>query len=162
MTLPIRDEKEEVIYFFKKLVFVLYLEIGALTPRIYSEIAAKAEITNTFFHGEKQRQSAELYHKTEQEVSPEVILAPYKLRTGLTLEDIHRAFVEGNWKDKHGAYRFGGPKLVKISEATLKLRDLVDQQAWDEAALLVYKIKKLKTNQGYLINQFDWTDRRRS
>jgi hypothetical protein len=154
-------EKEEVFLIFRKLIFVLYVEIGALRPEIHPELAAKADIRNVFFHGEKQKQAAFLYHQTEFEEDIPKILAPYQEKTGLSLEDIHRAFVEGNWQVKNGGYHFGGPRLVKIAEAALELRDLLEREDWEDAALLVYKIKKLKTNQGFLVNQFEWTERRR-
>lgn len=155
------NEQEEALFFFRKLVFVLYNEIGSLTPSVHAELAAKADIRNSFFHGEKQKQAAELYHLGELETDPAKIILPFRERTGLTLEDVHRAFVEGRWQNRHGAYNFGGPKMVRIAEATLELRRLIESQAWEEAANLVYQIKKMKTNQGIVINQFEWTERRR-
>lgn len=155
------NKKEEALYFFRKLVYVIYLEIGSLTPEIHSVIAEKADITNGFFHGEKQRQSAALYHQVEAEVDTAKILAPFIKRTGLTLEDIYQAFDEGSWQNKFGKYNFGGPKWVKIAELALQLRKFIDGGSWDEASNLIYDIKKLKTNQGFLVNQFEWSDRRR-
>jgi hypothetical protein len=155
------DDREEAFYFFRKLVFVLYMEVGALHPGIHAELAGKADIRNSFFHGEKQKQAADLYHQIEQEEDPARIVLPFRERTGLTLEDVHRAFVEGNWQDKHNSYHFGGPKMVKIAAAALELRDLIEKADWQAASILVYQIKKLKTNQGFLVNQFDWSERRR-
>jgi hypothetical protein len=155
------DERQQTIYIFRKLVYVLYLEIGALQPRIHPEIAEKADIKGGFFQGERARQAAELYLQTETEQAPAAILDPYQIRTGLTLEDIHRAFVEGDWKNRFGSYNFGGPKWVKIAEITLQLRALIEQDAWEDAAFLIHEIKGLKTNQGYLINAFERTERRR-
>ncbi len=156
------DDREEALYFFRKLVFLLYLEIGALTPGIHKELAEKADIRNQFFRGEKRAQAAELYQQIEQETDTAKIVAPFRERTGLTLEDIRRAFAEGQWQNKHGAYNLGGPKWLKIADATLALRERIDQQDWEGAAGQVYQIKKLRTNQGYLVNQFDWTERRRT
>ncbi len=156
------NEQEEALFFFRKLIFVLYLEIGALQPEIHAEIAAKADIRHGYFQGEKQKQASELYHITEQEVDPTKIVAPYIERTGLTLEDIQRAFNEGKWQERYGGYHFGGPKLIKLTEATLALREYIVQQNWEEAAMQVYAIKRMKTNQGFVINQFEWTERRRS
>jgi hypothetical protein len=156
------QEKREAYYFYRKLMYALYVEIGALQPNNHPEIAAKADITNAFFRGEKQKQSAELYGLIENEVDLEKIEAPFRERTRLTLEDIHRAFAEGNWQGKRGIYYFGGPKWVKIAEATLTLRRFIENEEWEDAAFQVFKIKKLKTNQGNLINLFEWSDRRRT
>jgi hypothetical protein len=155
------DERQQIFYIFRKLVYVLYQEIGALQPKIHPEIAQKADIKGGFFQGERERMAAELYLQIESEHDPEKIIAPFQMRTGLTLEDIHRAFVEGDWKNRFGSFNFGGPKWVKIAEVTLQLRTLIEQQAWEDAAVLIHEIKGLKNNQGYLINAFERTERRR-
>lgn len=155
------DEKEEALYFFRKIVYTLYLEIGALQEKIHPRIAAKADLRNAFFQGEKERQAARLYLQTEQETDPAKIIEPYKERTGLTLEDVHTAFVEGDWRNKFGGYNIGGPKWARISELAAELRRCIEQEDWDCAAVAIYDIKKAKTNQGYLIHQFDRVERRR-
>ncbi|NLG96654.1 MAG: hypothetical protein GX491_04760 [Chloroflexi bacterium] len=155
------DEREEALFFFRKIVYTLYLEIGGLQEKVHPGIAAKADLTNAFFQGEKERQAAMLYLQTEHETDPEKIIAPYKERTGLTLEDIHTAFVEGDWRNKFGGYNIGGPKWVRISELAAELRRCIEQEDWESAAAVIYDIKKAKTNQGYLIHQFDRLERRR-
>jgi len=155
------NSQEEALYFYRKLIYVLYLEIGVLTPQIHSGTAAKADITNGFFHGEKQKQAAGLYHQVEAETDTNKIIAPFIERTGLTIEDILQAFQEGNWRNKFGAYHFGGPRWVKIAEAALELKKRIDQEDWEQATELVFDIKRMKTNQGFLVNQFEWTERRR-
>jgi hypothetical protein len=154
------NQSDEAIFFFRKLIFLLYLEIGSLQPKIHKELAARADIKNGFFHGEKQPMAAEIYHRIETETEPQKIIAPFKERTGLSLEDICRAFAEGDWRNKFGGYNAGGPKWSKIADITLALQHQIEQQNWDEAGLLVFQMKRLKTNQGLLINQFDWTERR--
>ena len=156
------NTQEEALYFFRKMVFAIYLEIGALQPRIHPEIAARADITNQFFQGEKQRQATALYHQVEKETDPNKILAPFIERTAISLEDVHRAFVEGNWRNKFGAFNSGGPKWARITEVALDLRRLIEQQDWEAASEQVYEIKKLKTNHGFLVHIFEWTERRRS
>jgi len=156
------DVQEQSYYFFRKLVYVLYKEIGALQPRVHPQLASKALITSPYFQGERERQAAELYLQIEHETDLGSIVAGFEQRTGLTLDDIHRAFVDGDWRNKFGAYNFGGPKWVRIAEAALELRASIAQEDWDRAAGLVQDIKSLKTNQGYLVNMFEWTERRRS
>lgn len=156
------NQREEALYFFRKLVYVIYLEIASLTAEIHPKIAAKADITNGFFHGEKQKQAASLYYQVEAEVDPGKILAPFIERTGLTLEDTYQAFTEGSWQNKFGKHNFGGPKWARINEAALRLRDLIETQAWEDASFLIFDIKRMKTNQGSLVNQFEWSERRRN
>jgi hypothetical protein len=154
------DDKETALYFFRKLVYVLYLEIGSLTPRIHKQLAAKAYIKNAFFNREKEKQAAELYRFTETEETPAVITAPYIERTGLTLEDLERVFREGNWRNKFGGYTFGGPRWAHIAQVTLELRKLIDQGEWEKTVDIIYEIKKMKSNQTYLISHFERGDRR--
>jgi hypothetical protein len=154
-------DNELALYIFRKMVYLLYLEIGSLQPWIHPQLARKAKLKTAFFQREKERQAASLYHQTETETDPEKILEPYAERTGLTLNDVHRAFVEGDWRNKHGAYNFGGPRWAKVAELALELRKDIeagDEQATEET---IHEIKSLKTNQGYLINQFERTERRR-
>jgi hypothetical protein len=155
------NTQESAFYIFRKLVYLLYLEIGALQHRVHPELASKARLDTAFFQREKERQAAELYHMTETSTNTAEILAPYAERTGLTLEDVHRAFLEGDWRNKFGGNNFGGPKWLKIAEGTLALREQIDRENWEEVEMVLHGIKGLKTNQGYLINQFERTERRR-
>ncbi len=154
------DNRETALYLFRRLVYVLYLEIGALQPENHRAIARKARLNTSFFQRDKERQALAMFQQTEDETDPAKILAPYEERTGLTLEDIHRAFAEGEWRNKFGGYNFGGPKWERIAEVTLELRRLIDQGDWEETADLAYEIKGLKNNHGYLINQFERVERR--
>lgn len=155
------DDREVALYFFRKLVFALYLEVGELRPKIHPEMAAKAQLNTAFFERDKERQAAALYHQVESETLPERIAGPFEERTGLSLEDIYRVFIEGDWQNKFGRYTFGGPRWAQIAEAAITLRRLIDEERWEETAGLVLEIKGLKTNQGYLINQFERTERHR-
>lgn len=155
------EAHETEFYFFRKLVYLLYLEIGALQPRVHPELAEKAKLNTAFFQREKESQAARLYRETETKTDTAAILAPYEERTGLSLHDVYRVFLEGDWTNKFGAYNFGGPKWLKIAEVTVKLRDLIDAQDWAQAGELLYEIKALKTNQGYLVSQFERTNRQR-
>lgn len=154
------DERETGLFIYRKLVYLLYLEIGALNPRIHREIAKKAHLKSAFFQREKERQAAALYRDTEQETDLDKIAAPYIERTGLTLDDIQRAFAEGDWRNKFGAYNFGGPKWERIASLALDLRQALAQNETEKIAGLVQAIKGLKTNQGYLVNQFERSERR--
>lgn len=155
------DQRETALYFFRKLVYLLYLEIGSLQPDVHPQIAAKARLNTAYFEREKERQALALYHEIEQVADPAVILSPFVERTGLTLEDVARAFAEGDWRNRHGGFTSGGPRWARIAALTVDLRQAIDQANWEEVDGLLYEIKGLKTNQGYLVNQFERTERRR-
>jgi hypothetical protein len=155
------DEKTTALYFFRKLVYVCYLEIGSLQHRNHPQLATKALLKTAFFEREKEKQAAALYRLTENEESTVAILTPYIERTGLTLEDVARAFREGDWRNKFGGYTFGGPRWANIAEATLQLRQLIDQGEWEKTVDIIFEIKKMKSNQTYLVNHFERGDRRR-
>jgi len=155
------DERETALYFFRKMLYLLYLEVGALQPRVHPKLAEKARLNTAFFQRDKERQAAALYQEIEHEMDPEKIQMPFEERTGLSLEDVCQAFTEGDWRNKYGAYNFGGPKWQKIAEAALALRQVIEQADWVKTSELLHEIKGLKTNRGYLINQFERTERRR-
>jgi hypothetical protein len=155
------DEKATVLYFYRKLVYVLYLEIGALQHRVHPQLATKARLKTAFFEREKEKQAVELYQLTENEENPAKIVEPYEERTGLSLVDVHRAFVEGDWRNKFSQYTFGGPRWARVAEVTLELGRLIEQNDWEKATELVFEIKKLKTNHGFLVSYFERGDRRR-
>lgn len=155
------EEHATALYVFRKLVYVLYLEIGSLRTNIHPGIAKKAHMKTAFFEREKERQALDLYRQIENETNVEKILIPFIDRTGLKLEDIHRAFVEGNWKNKFGGYNFGGPKWAKIAEVAVAMQKSLEQNDWAAVDELVQEVKGLKTNQGFLVSQFERTDRRR-
>jgi len=155
------DEKETALYFYRKMVYVVYLEVGAFQASFHPELAQKAKIKTAFFERERERQAAALYDLSVDETDPEKILAPYVERTGLTLEDVERLFREGNWRNKFGGYSSGGPRWARIAQVTLELKDFITKADWAGASELVYDIKKLKTNQVLLIQLFERGDRRR-
>lgn len=153
------DPQEEALLYFRKLLFLLYREIGALQPQIHAELAAKAKRTNWFFTGGRKKVALDLYRKSEREATVQNILLPYVERTGLTLEDLRRAFAEGNWSNRYGGHWMGGPKWAHITEKTIELKELIDHQDWDRFPDLALDVRGLKDNQGYLIEKFDQTER---
>lgn len=155
------DDREKALNVFRRLVYVLYLEIGALQPAIHPRIAKKARLNTSFFQGDKAHQASDLYFQVEQETDAAKIVAPFEERTGLTLEDIFIAFEEGDWRNKHGAFNFGGPKWARIAESAVALYRQIEQANWEEAAIAVHTVMRLKNNQGYLVNQLERIDRRR-
>lgn len=155
------ETRETALYVYRKLIYLLYLEIGSLQPRVHPGLAKKAHLKTAFFEREKERQALTLYQSIEHETDLSKILAPFVERTGLDLEDVNRAFVEGDWRNKYGSYTTGGPRWMRIANVTLQLRQAIETEDWEKAAELLQEIKALKTNQGYLIHQFERTEHRR-
>jgi hypothetical protein len=155
------DDREKALNILRRLVYVLYLEIGALQPANHPKIAQKAKMNTSYFQGDKANQASNMYFQVENETDPAKIVAPFEERTGLTLEDVSIAFQEGDWRNKHGAFNFGGPKWARIGEAAVELYRQIELSDWDEAAVVVHKVMGLKNNQGYLVNQLERIDRRR-
>jgi len=156
---PENPQHELALFFYRKLLFALYAEIGALQPHHHEEIARKADLTHGFFQREREKQAGQIYHRTVHLTDPAAIEEPYRDRTGLSLEDVHQAFAEGNWKNKFQAYSLGGPRWAGIAEKTLELRDVIQRGDWDRVQTLTLEIKGMKHNQGYLVDLFDRTER---
>ncbi len=152
------DTNQKALYYFRKLVYCLYREIGVLLPRNHREIAAKARLDSGFFKGERKKQASALYHLTEDEENTGVILKPYEERTGLLLEDIHRAFAEGDWRNSCGSYSFGGPKWASIAKKVLELRRVIDNQDWGTVDSLIREIDTLEHNTGLITEKFGQTE----
>ena len=153
------NEREKAFFFFRKLVFCVYSEIGALKPETHPELAGRAALTSAYFRGERKKQAAALYQQIAELEDTAGIIAPYQERTGLSLEEVRRAFKEGKWQNKFGGFNFGGPKWARIAEITLELQRAIEEEDWEKATDLSYEIKGLKTNFGLLIHEFDRTDR---
>src|SRR5262245_40510534 len=68
------DDRESALYIFRMLVYVLYLEIGALQPRIHPAVAQKARLDTAFFQRDKEREAASMYHQAEKETDPAKIV----------------------------------------------------------------------------------------
>lgn len=153
------DQKERALYFFRKMVYCIYTEIGSLQASVHPELMEKAKSNTPFFHGDRKKQTALIYLEIEQEQKTNRILSPFKQRTGLSLQDVQRAFSEGNWQNRFHQYTFGGPRWVAITEKTVQLKELIDEENWEKADELTYEIKGLKTNFNYLIEEFEKTER---
>ena len=149
--------RDGALYYFRHLVYCLYREIGVLRSSNHAEVAKKAWLKSGFFTGDRKRQAGDLYCMTRLENRSEAILRPYKTRTGLTLEDIFRAFDEGNWQ-QGGHFVFGGPKWAKIAENTMALRDAIDSENWTTAKNLILEIRTLEHNNALVVTKFKDAD----
>jgi hypothetical protein len=139
---------------FKKATSFLNREIGILEPKNHHEVNDRRSNEFDFFGKRRKSLARELYHKTKQENNPHAVIAPYERKTGLSLEDIHRAFDEGDWRAPGGKVHYGGPKWAAIAATTIKLRDALlasdEEAAWKHTQ----RLEELEHNNGPLVNKF--------
>lgn len=143
----------EVTDCFRRLVSLLYREIGVLKPQNHGDIAAKAKLSEPFFK-DRKREAKRIYQETRYEERPQVILAAYQAHTGLTLEDIYEAFDRGKWATASGRIAFGGPKWATIAKVTLDLRDAIASHDQECQSNLIAKIDVLEHNNGRIVEKF--------
>jgi len=107
-----------------------------------------------FFSERRKSLARELYHKTKDENNPRAVIAPYERKTGLSLEDIHRAFDEGDWRAPGGRIHYGGPKWAAIAATTIELRDALLAGDEEAARRHTQGLERLEHNNGKLVNKF--------
>jgi hypothetical protein len=151
------QKRPDVTDCFRRLVSLLYREIGVLKPQNHGDIAAKAKLSEPFFK-ERKRAAKRLYRETRHEERPQVILAAYQAHTGLTLEDVHEAFDRGKWATPSGRIAFGGPKWATITKFTLDLRDAIASNDQERQTILIGKIYALEHNNGRIVEKFSELD----
>lgn len=140
--------------YFRRVVALLYREIGVITGRNHAELAAKAKSREPFF-ADRKGQAKQLYKLSLTDSKIEHTLARYERRTGLSLEDVRRAFAEGHWGDPPS---FGGPKWGAVAAAAIQLGDAIDHNTWSEVDRLVHYIDGLQHNNGRVVSKFPQLD----
>jgi hypothetical protein len=143
--------------YFRRLVSLLYREIGVLKPQNHRAVAARTRLLAPFFRNRKQ-EARRLYLETRHEKKPQVILATYESHTGLTLADIHEAFDLGDWRTSSGRVAFGGPKWAIVAKFTLDLRDAIESGDQRRQAALIADVGTLRHNNGYVVEKFSELD----
>jgi len=151
-------EKQEALFFFRKLVYCIYREIGVFKPKHHPRLAEKAKLSSKFFSDDRKRQAGLFFHQTETQENTGLILKLYEDRTGLSLQDIHQIFAEGHWQCHNGRFSFGGPKWARITEKTLELRQAIVTEDWSKVPALLGEIKTLEHNNGLVVNKFKETE----
>jgi hypothetical protein len=151
------EKAPDVIDCFRRLVSLLYREIGVLKPQNHADIAAKAKLSAPFFK-DRKREAKRLYRETRYEERPQVILEAYRAHTGLTLEDIYQAFGRGKWMTASGRIAFGGPKWAATAKFTLDLRDAIASRDQERQTILIANIAALEHNNGRIVEKFSQLD----
>jgi hypothetical protein len=134
--------------------FLFCTEVGAMRPENHEELYSKAKTDSSGFASARKELAKEFYHQTASQESTQLILQPYQERTGLSLEDVHRVFEEGDWLLGRPRYYYGGPRWAKIAKATLDLRRLIKTGDWEEVPDLIEEIKTLRHNNGLIVEKF--------
>src|SRR5713226_837411 len=121
MTPTQADVQKRGLDYFRRVVTLVYREIGVLKPSNHQAIFSKANIPGGFFGQNRKAQARELYKSSLSDNSITQTLERYEERTGLTLEDVHEAFGAGNWRLASGVCAFGGPKWAAIANVAIQL-----------------------------------------
>jgi len=143
---------------FRRLIALLYREIGVLCLNNHEQTAAKRRLDMRFFDGNRKTIAREVYRRTRKDEDLDSTSAELEQITGLSLQDLRRAFCDGHWANASGRYSFGGPNWCRIAEATISLGDAI--RSGDESATtsVLSEIGDLKHNNGKIIDKFSQLD----
>lgn len=151
------ETRSDAVEAFRRLVSLLYREIGVLKTRNHPRVAAKAKLGAPFFQ-DRKGEAKRIYRETRDENQPHRILDSYTAQTGLTLEDIREAFEQGDWKTSSGSIAYGGLKWAKVAEFTQALCNSIDQDDEERLAALMTRLPTLQHNNGLIIKKFSQLD----
>ena len=143
---------------YRRLVALLYREVGVIRKSHHAQVFAKIRQDPLFQPTSRKDRARQLYKLTLSEMTPSGIEAPFVRQSGLTVQDIHEAFVNGNWLNYSGGYSYGGPRWALIAETALKLRAAIEAEAYSEIEDLLQKVKGLKHNNGLIIAKYPQLD----
>jgi hypothetical protein len=142
--------EEQALEYFRRLVALLYREVAAVQKWELEALRAKGGEKLRRFAERRKDRAREIYHLLAAEVQTGRIVGPYESETGLSLDEVCRAFGDGHWSPG-----WGGPRWATIARATLELRDAIDRADWGAALALVVRINGLKHNHGFIICKFE-------
>jgi hypothetical protein len=141
--------------YFRRVVALVYREIGVLRSGNHARIAAKAKLSGGFFGGDRKVQAKELYKLSLTDPNVDLTLSRYEKRTGLSLADLREAFAVGDWGQPPS---FGGPKWAAIAAAAIELAGAVRGGASSEVARITAVVDGLEHNNGRIIAKFNQLD----
>lgn len=150
--------EKEALDYFRKLVSLLYREVGAMVRDNHPELFDRSTMATSGFSAARKSAAKKIYRTTISEVDPERIVAPYVARTGLSLEDVLKVFHDGDWLLGRKRYSFGGPKWARIAVTTLSLRDVILKKEWHRVPQVIADINVLRHNNGWIVEKFDELD----
>ena len=140
---------------FRRLVAVVYREIGVLDSRNHGEIAQKRKRSSGFFATPQRKIFAnDGYQRTKKSADLDATVRTLEEVTGLSLADIQRAFAEGKWAGPGGRPAFASPRWVRIAEVTISLRSALLANDTQQIAELLKEIQTLEHNTGRVVAKF--------
>jgi hypothetical protein len=141
--------------YFRRVVALLYREIGVLKAANHAGVAAKARLSGGFFGTDRKLQAKQLYKLSLTDPNLALTLSRYEKRTGLTLEDLREAFEAGHWGKPPS---FGGQKWAAIAAAAIQLAAAIRAAAWSEVDRMTMTIERLEHNNGPIVGKFGQLD----
>ncbi len=144
--------------YFRRVVALVYREIGVLKASNHAAIASKMNAAGGFFGQQRKVEAKKLYKLSLTDISIDQTLARYAKRTGLALEDVFEAFQSGSWGTASGGFAFGGPRWAAITKAAIELASAIRSKAWSEVEAVVSNIDGLKHNNGPIVGKFPQLD----
>ena len=144
--------------YFRRVVALVYREIGALKSSNHAAVAAKMNAAGGFFGPQRKIEAQKLYKLSLTDISVDHTLTRYSKRTGLTLGDVYEAFRSGKWTTASGGVAFGGPKWAAITKTATELGSSIRSKNWLEVEATIKVIDGLKHNNGPIVGKFAQLD----
>jgi len=147
-------EIDEALETYRKLVSLLYREIGAMHRNNHPELHDGSTLALSGFAAQRKNRAREIYCESRADQNPDAIADRYRRETGLSLEQVHEAFRDGDWLLGRTKHSFGGPKWAEIAEVAVDLRNSLRDGDPAAAGLLIKQVGALHHNNGQLADKF--------
>ena len=147
-------EIDKALEIYRKLVSLLYREIGAMVRNNHPMLYDGSKLAGSTFAKERKQRARDIYCDSRGERDPDAIAELYRRETGLSLDQVHQAFREGDWLLGRTKHSFGGPKWAKIAEVAIDLRNPLRDGDHAAARLLIKQVGALHHNNGRVVDKF--------
>ena len=144
--------------YFRRVVALIYREIGVLRLRHHRLIASKAKLVGELFGPDRKVQAKRLYKLSLTDTSITQTLGRYEQRTGLTLQDVYEASRDWNWSCASGNVSFGERRWAAITKAGIELAAAIQSNDWLAVGRLADLVDKLEHNSGRITGKFTQLD----
>ena len=147
-------EIDKALEIYRKLVSLLYREIGAMVRNNHPMLYDGSKLAGSTFAKERKQRARDIYCDSRGERDPDAIAELYRRETGLSLDQVHQAFREGDWLLGRSKHSFGGPKWAKIAEAAADLRQTIRDRDETAAVVTLKQVEVLQHNNGPIVDKF--------
>jgi hypothetical protein len=144
--------------YFRRVVALVYREIGVLKAPNHAAVAAKINAAGGFFGPQRKVEAQKLYKLSLTDISIDYTLTRYAKRTGLTLDDVYEAFRSGKWGTASGEFGFGGPRWAAITKTAIELGSAIRGKNWSAVEAAISEIDGLEHNNGRIVGKFAQLD----